>query len=73
MINRRKAIAVVLCERDCWAAVSGPDAVELLAEVGSRPLWSPARRAWMVGLKSASNLLALADSRGVRVSYDEVP
>jgi len=72
-MRRRQRVAVTLCRRDCWAAVSGPLAVELLAEVGSRPLWSPSRRAWMVGLQSASNILALADARGVRVSYDEVP
>ncbi|MEJ7689945.1 MAG: hypothetical protein WKF76_05655 [Nocardioidaceae bacterium] len=72
-MRRRQHVTVTLCRRNDWAAVSGSVARDLIVELDKKLWWSNARRSWMTNVRTASDLMALADSRGVRVSYDEEP
>lgn len=61
-------VSVTIGARGYWAEVSGFKARELLVETGCKsPLWLPRRRAWSTSARRAGDVIALAESRGIKV------
>lgn len=75
-MNTRPALRIRYAGRWC-AYVSGHGSRELLTELrnGRVPQWSSTARAWAVRPATATDLLALAESRGrvVLVTDDDQP
>ena len=65
------AVTIAYVNRWC-AFVRGYRGKELLDELGRRPVWSSQSRAWGVLPRSADDLVALCQERGVPTEVVEV-
>ncbi len=71
MTARRAWLRVTVDPLNHSATVAGWQAKEFIEECGGRPIWSRTRKAWCTSESIASDVLALAQAEGRRVTFTE--